>query len=270
MRGAASYLVPPLTLLFTSVMLLVAARDGAALPSYFPSGGPALFPLWPVHDFQAGRDLLLLTAVLLLGPKLVATAASLASMLRARLLPARRIPALLASVLGETFLSVLLAPTLMVYQTVFVVRILLGERVPWAMARRADRVVGPVEALRRCWLQLGCAAALAGVSRWVSVQALLWSLPVVVPLLLSPLLAWITSSAKVGRAADALGLFQVPEDWSSDPVLTAYDSPTPVPGPAGQEDARARAWQALVLVGSGLARGAKEQEEPREPMARTG
>jgi len=267
LRGAMSYLVPPLTLLFTWVMLLVAARDQRALPSYFP-GRLTLFPSWPVHDFEAGRNLLALTAALLLGPKLLATAASLTAMVRARMLPARRLPAMVAGVLAETALSTLLAPTLMVYQAVFVVRILLGERVPWAMARRADRTVGPGEALRRCGMHLACAAALAGASWWVSLQALLWSLPVVVPLLLSPVLAWITSSDRVGRLGDALGLFQVPEDWSTEPTLAVYDRPASRPGPAQPADARARAWHALVLVGSGLLRGAPATARPE--MQRTG
>jgi membrane glycosyltransferase len=260
LRGAASYVIPPLTLLFTWVMLAVAAYDRAALPRYFPQGGLALFPLWPVHDFAAGRQLLALTAALLLGPKLLATAVDLGSMLRERVLPARRVPALLASVVGETVLSMLLAPTLMVYQAAFVARVLLGERAAWASARRSDRTVGLGEALRRCWTQLAVAAALAGASWWVSPLALLWGLPVVVPLLLAPVLAWITSSERLGRLVDALGMFQVPEDWSDDPVLTVYDTPASEPGPAEPADERARAWHALVLVGSGLEHEAGKPE----------
>jgi membrane glycosyltransferase len=262
LRGALSYLIPPLTLLFTWVMLAVAARDRSILPDYFPPGKGGLFPLWPVHDFEAGRQLLVLTAMLLLGPKLVATFAALASTLRARELPLRRVPALLTSVVVETVLSALLAPTLMVYQAMFVLRVLLGERSTWGAARRSDRVVGMGEAVRRCWIQLVAAAALAGASWWVSPLALVWCLPVAVPLLLAPLLARLTSSDRVGRIGDALGLFQVPEDWSADPVLTVYDLPASEPGPAAPVDDREWARHALVLVGSGLVREAGKMAEP--------
>jgi membrane glycosyltransferase len=256
-RGALSYLIPPLTLVFTWLTLLVAARVQAYQPVYFPpASGKVLFPRWPVHDFAAGLGLLALTAVLLFGPKLLATVAALGQGLRSRRLPLRRVPAFLASVLAENVLGALLAPTLMVYQTVFVARTLLGERAAWGSAARSDRTVGLLEALRRTWPQLLCALLLALAARWVSPAAFSWSLPLVVPLLLAPLLTWATSSERLGRWLDRLRLLQVPEDWSQDPALAVYDRPPSAPAdPAALlSEPRARAWHTLVTVGSGLSR----------------
>lgn len=257
LRGTASYLVPPLTLLFTWLALLVAAHDQLTIPQYFPAER-LLFPRWPVHDFAAGRGLLALTAVFLFGPKVLAAVAAAWSMLRAGELSPRRLPSFVASLLLESLLGALLAPTLMVYQAAFVVRTLYGKGVSWAMAHRADRQLGLLEALRHTWLQLLVAALLGGISAWVSLTALLWSLPVVAPLLLSPLLAWFASSRAAQWLAEALDLLQVPEDRSGEPCLAVYDGGAAAAARADRQrrqpaPEQAQALRLLTLLGSGIA-----------------
>jgi hypothetical protein len=171
----------------------------------------------------------------------------------------------------------------MLFQASFVIRSTFGERVPWATARRDERRVRLGEALRRCWLQVASALLLGAVSLVSSPRALLWTLPLLLPLLASPLLAVLTSSESIGRWADRLRLFQVPEDWSTDEALTAFDA-APAPRTSGRatlEDPRACAWHALAVVGSGLLRrlpearraelrrrlGAGEPLEPDESQA---
>jgi membrane glycosyltransferase len=256
LRGACSYLVPPIALAFVWVMLLVAARDLSREPEYFPSPGRTLFPLWPVHDFAAARGLVTLTMAMLFGPRLIAAAASLVAMLRRGQLPVHRVPAFLVSVLAELCMGILLSPALMFFQATFIVHSAFGERVAWATAHRDERRVRLGEALRRQWSHVLCALALGVAALLVSRQALMWTLPLILPLLASPLLTILTSSVTLGRWADRVGLFQVPEDWSTDETLTVFDTRATLEASAQSalEDRRACAWHALSVVGSGLLR----------------
>lgn len=255
LRGACSYLVSPLSLAFASVMLLAAAHDQAIQPAYFLPTRKTLFPLWPVYDFAAARALFLWTLAVLFGPRLVAAVLSLVEMLCDANLPLRRVPAFIASVLVEWILGILLTPTLMLFQTVFVLAGLFGERVPWSAQRRDERRVPLAEAF---WLHLPHVLAALGLSAaalLVSHRALLWMLPLTVPLLLSPLLAILTSSPRLSGWSDRLGLLQVPEDWSNSEMLAVYEAPArqTAPSAAGLlTDRQACAWHALTVIGSGL------------------
>jgi membrane glycosyltransferase len=255
LRGACSYLVSPLSLAFASVMLLTAAHDLATEPAYFPPTRRTLFPLWPVYDFAAARSLFLWTVAILLLPRLAAAAVALVDMRRAAVLPLRRVPAFAASVLVECALGILLSPSLMLFQTVFVLAGLFGERVPWCAQRRDERRVPFAEAMRLHLPHLLAAFGLGGAALLVSIRALLWMLPLVLPLALSPLLTTLTSSPRISRWVDRLGLLQTPEDWSTSPMLAVFDAPAPVvaPSPAALlADRRACAWHALAAIGSGL------------------
>ncbi|OFX20485.1 MAG: hypothetical protein A2V77_02360 [Anaeromyxobacter sp. RBG_16_69_14] len=271
LRGACSYLIPPISLAFVWVMLLVAARDLSMEPDYFPPAGRSLFPLWPVHDFAAARGLITLTMAMLFGPRLIAAAASLVAMLRRGQLPVRRVPAFVFSLLGELVMGALLSPALMLFQATFVVRSAFGERVAWATANRDERRVPLGEALHRHWPQVLCALALGAAALLVSRLALIWTLPLILPLLASPLLTMLTSSATLGRWADRLGLFQVPEDWSTNDTLTVFDTRATLEVSAQRalEDRRACALHALSVVGSGLLRRLPKarRDELRRRMA---
>jgi membrane glycosyltransferase len=255
LRGAASYLIPPLWLAFAAVVLLVSARNLRFEPAYFPAAGRTLFPLWPVYDFAAAKGLFLLVMGMLFGPRLVAAGWSYAEMLRAGHSSLRRAPEFLASVIAEWVMGALLAPALMVFQAMFVVTSVVGGRAPWTRQRREERRVSLGEALRRHWLHLLIALGLGGASALVSTQTLIWMMPLVLPLLASPALTMVTASPAVGRLADRFGLLQVPEDRSTDETLTVFDMP-PAPAvpraAATLADRRACAWHALTVIGSGL------------------
>jgi len=254
LRGACSYLIPPLSLAFAAVVLLVAARDQAFVPTYFLPANRTLFPLWRVYDFAAARGLIALTIGILFGPRIVAAGMSLASMLRARTLRLRKLPSFFASLLAEFVMGALLSPALMLFQTMFVLAGVTGERAPWAAQRRGDRRVRLGEALRCHWPHLVFALGLSAAALAVSVPALIWTLPLALPLLAAPFLAVLTSSPSLSRWADAIGLFHVPEDWSEDEMLRVYDAPPGTESSALDvlEDREACALHALTVVGSGL------------------
>ncbi len=254
LRGACSYLIPPLSLAFVSVVLLLAAHDQAFEPTYFLPANRTLFPLWRVYDFAAARGLIALTVGILFGPRIVAAGMSLAAMLRARTLRLRKVPAFFASLLAEFAMGALLSPALMVFQTMFVLASITGERVPWAAQHRNERRLRLGETLRCHWPHVVSALCLGAAALTVSVPALIWTLPLALPLLAAPFLAMLTSSPWLSRCAAALGLFQVPEDWSEDEVLRVYDTPpgTGMNALAVLEDPEACALHALNVIGSGL------------------
>jgi membrane glycosyltransferase len=261
LRGACSYLVSPLSLAFSAVTLLVAAHDLVAERAYFLEARRTLFPLWPTYDFAAARELFLWMMAVLFGPRLVAAGLALLRMLRDDVLPRARAPAFLASVLLEWAMGVLFTPSLMFQQSVFVWNGLVGERDPWKAQRRDEHRVHLREALRLHLPHALAILGLAAASLLVSAQALLWTLPLTLPLLASPLLTTWSSSPALGRWADRLGLLQVPEDWSTAPALTVYDVPPAQEAPAVAApdavrallaDREACASHALTVIGSGL------------------
>ncbi len=255
LRGALSYLIPPLWLAFAATILLVSARDLRIEPAYFPAAGRTLFPRWPVHDFAAARGLLLLVVGMLFGPRLVAAGWTFAGMLRDHRCWLRRAPAFVASVVAEWILGAALAPALMLFQAMSVAAGVFGQRARWTRQRREDRQVRLGEALRRHAPHVLAALGLGAASALVSSQTLAWMTPLLLPLLASPLLTILTSSPEAARVAERLGLLQVPEDLSSDEMLTVFDRPAAPAAPSAitaLADRRAWAWHALAVVGSGL------------------
>jgi membrane glycosyltransferase len=226
----------------------------AAMPDYFAPAQRSLFPLWPVYDFAAARTLCLLAMGMLFGPRLLAALLELAAMLRRGEVRPRQVPTFLASVLAEWALGTLLSPALMLFQAVFVLASLTGERVPWTAQRREEREVGLGESLTWHWLHIVVALGLTLGSVLVSVQALVWTLPLILPLLGSPFLTMLTASPGLGRLMSRFGLLHVPEDSSRDEALTVFDGPTAEVGSAVAtlEDRTECAWHALSVVGSGL------------------
>ena len=254
LRGALSYLIPPLWLAFASMVLLVSAHDLRAEPAYFPAGR-TLFPHWPVYDFAAAKGLFLLMVGMLFGPRLVAAGWSFAGMLRGDRSWLRRAPAFVTSVMAEWILGAALAPALMFFQAMSVAAGVFGQRARWTRQRREERQVRLGEALRWHAPHVLAALGLGAASALVSSRTLAWMTPLALPLLASPLLAILTSSPKVARVAERLGLLQVPEDLSSDEMLTVFDRPAAPATPSAitaLADRRAWAWHALTVVGSGL------------------
>jgi membrane glycosyltransferase len=169
-----------------------------------------LFPIWPQIRWPEIHSLLILTGVLLFGPKLLALGLRLWSTRNARRFGGRL--RLLASFLGEIALSTLLAPVMMMFHTTFVVRILGGNAVGWPAQPRGDRGMPWKVAMQRHVLH-----ALLGVAVLITLGALTptylpWILPVVTGLVLSIPLAVLTSRRGIGVAARRAGVFVTPEE----------------------------------------------------------
>ena len=106
-----------------------------------------LFPDWPIAKTEQIVSLFVLTAALLLMPKVLGAILGLIQQPRAYGGRA----ALLCSVLLEALFAILIAPLMMVYHTYFIFSIFVGRKVNWNAQAREGRLVPWGEAIKRTW-----------------------------------------------------------------------------------------------------------------------
>jgi membrane glycosyltransferase len=134
----------------------------------------------------------------------------------------------LAGILIETFLSGLIAPVMMIFQSTAVGEILLGRDAGWQVQRRDDGTAPPREIIRRYSLPTLFGVLMAGTAYAVSLPLLLWMAPVIVGLLLAVpigLLSSTISSSKANRHS----LFATPEQTAPPQVLVRANQLANVP-----------------------------------------
>jgi membrane glycosyltransferase len=235
LTGIGSYITAPLWLLFLLSGVLIALQARFIPPDYFPSNGKSLFPQWPVIDPVRAMWVFIGTMGLLLVPKVL----GMITVLVRRDL--RRgcggILGLAGSVLLETLIAGLLAPVVMLTQSIDVVAILLGRDSGWNAQRRDDGGI-PLRAIVRLYRRHTILGVLLGAGAWaVSPFLALWMLPVVIGLALSVPLAALTGRRAWGVALRRIGLLRIPEEVHPPEVLrraaTLYSEALAEPGPNG-------------------------------------
>lgn len=186
--GATAYLTSPgwLLLLLTTI-LQVTATDDDSLPQAAPVG------------------VLILTIVLLFGPKLMSVIWMLSDAERRRGFGG--IGGIARSVSLEIVLSMMLAPVAMVMQTKALVGLLLGIPSGWTTQNReAQRI--PLRAILpalREHIVLGLAFA---ATAFIDPVTALWLAPLTVGLLTAPWLISLTSCDRLGARMASRGFFQ--------------------------------------------------------------
>jgi membrane glycosyltransferase len=197
--GASAYLTSPLWLMLLCVSAIVAAHSEGEIQIIAPSG-------W----------LLAVTVVLLFGPKLMALGWMLGDPVRRGGFGGGR--ALVKSVALDIPLGILVAPMMMLTQSLAVVDILRGRPSGWAVQNRVSDGIAISDAARhyRWHLIAGGVMALAAV---LGMQAAIWMAPIFAGLLVSPLMVAWTSRASLGRATAARGLFLIPEERRPNPLI---------------------------------------------------
>lgn len=212
--GAASYLISAVWALSLVVGVILALQSQQLIPSYFQDA-KTLFPIWPIIDPGAALRLFLATLVVVLLPKGLGLilewrrAKSAASALRTT-----------AGVAIETVYSMLIAPILMLTQTVGAAQILLGFDSGWSAQKRDDGALpfGAAMWFTRWHTLIGFVVAVIAWS--VSPGLLAWMAPVVLGLLLAGPVSWYTS-LKVG--AVSRWALATSEDISPPRVLISAD-----------------------------------------------
>ena len=209
LTGIGSYITAPLWLLFILTGILIAVQARFVQPDYFPLG-KSLFPQWPVIDPVRAMWMFVATMALLLVPKLLGCVTILLRRTERRGFGAVR---LVGGILFETLVAGLIAPVVMLTQTIDVVAILLGRDSGWNAQRRDDGAV-PARETRRLYRRHTVLGLLLGAVAWaVSLSLALWMLPVVLGLALAIPLALLT-----GRRWSS-GLLRTPEDHEPPPVV---------------------------------------------------
>ncbi|HWL46275.1 MAG TPA: glucans biosynthesis glucosyltransferase MdoH [Sphingomonadaceae bacterium] len=207
LMGASAFLTSPWWLLLLAIGLVEPLRASGAGAALLPSA-------W----------LLVLTFILLVGPRLIALLwLGVDRRLREALGGTRRV---IATVLLEIPLSAFVAPLTMVTQTMAIIDILRGRPSGWATQRREADGLSAADAFQhyRWHMALGavCAAAiLAGM------EGAWWTAPVAISLLAAPATAMLTSRADVGLWLQRKGLFLTPQESA-----VAGDQPVAADDPA--------------------------------------
>ena len=119
---------------------------------------------------------------------------------------------LCASLLVEQLFSVLLAPTMMMFHSTFVIQAFLGRPVAWNSQVRGDRGVTLREAFSRQKWQLLFGLAWGAIMLRLAPQFFWWLTPVLAGLLCGVWLTTWTSRTDAGMLARRCGLFLIPEE----------------------------------------------------------
>jgi membrane glycosyltransferase len=210
MTGIGAYLTAPLWLLFLLLGMLISLQARFVRPEYFPKGF-ALFPTWPAQDPVLAIWVFVATMGLLLVPKLLSLA-----LLWTRRSASRQFGGgfrVLAGVVAEIVVSALIAPVMMIFQSIAVVDILAGRDAGWQTQRRDDGTVERRELYRKYGVPTACGVAMVASAYAVSLPLLLWMSPVILGLLFAVPIGALTASPASGR------LFVTPEEEEPPPVL---------------------------------------------------
>ncbi|CCD95256.1 glucans biosynthesis glucosyltransferase H [Bradyrhizobium sp. ORS 375] len=226
--GIGAYVTAPLWLAFLVLGILISLQANFVRPEYFPKGF-ALFPSWPAQDPVLAAQVFGATLGLLFVPKLLACVATLLTSERRHGFGGGL--RLCAAVLAETVLAALIAPSMMIFQSVAVIEILLGRDAGWQVQRRSDGGVSRKEIVRKFALPTACGLVMAASATAVSLPLLAWMSPVIAGLVLAIPIGLLTA----GRGGLAR-LFTTPEDRMPPRVLVRArelaNAPPPPCGPA--------------------------------------
>jgi membrane glycosyltransferase len=117
----------------------------------------------------------------------------------------------MAGMMTESFLSMLLAPVLMLFHVNFVISTIFGRGVRWVTQRR-DGLTTWREAISTHWRHTAVGVAWTALLAVFAPSLLPWMAPVLLGLLLSIPFSQLTSRESLGLAARRRGLLATPEE----------------------------------------------------------
>jgi membrane glycosyltransferase len=188
--GAMAYVVSAIWAASLAIGLVLALQGQQLLPSYF-TDAKTLFPIWPIIDPGAAMRLFLATMMVVLLPKALGLALEMKRARRAR--EVFGIPRAIAGVMTETVFSMLLAPIMMMTQTSSVLQILFGRDAGWKAQRRDGATLEISDAIRFHWTHILVGVVVTIICWETSPGLLVWMAPVVLGLVLSWLINWVTA-----------------------------------------------------------------------------
>jgi membrane glycosyltransferase len=264
--GVLSYATSPLwlaALLLSSIVVCLDAINGY---QYFSPGSYSLFPTWPQYRDSEIVILLAGTIGVLLMPKILgATLALVKGNLRRSYGGGLR---LVTSLVVEQLFSTLLAPSMMLFHTSFVVTTLAGHPVTWNAQDRGDRGISFLEALSRHKWHVLIGLVWGGVILAIAPRYIWWMSPILIGLLLSVPLTMLTSLTSAGVWMRKRGLLLTPEETQPPAELAGLEHLMASGGimaasPAGADQAQGK----LSEQANSIRVAASAQSVPeREPL----
>lgn len=216
--GATAYLTSFIWLL----MLVLSTADAvvrAINSNVYFTETYQLYPNWPIAKTELIVALILLTSLLLLGPKLLGVIVALVH----RRKQFGGTWAILKGAFFETIFAILIAPIMMVYHAYFVISVFLGFKVNWDSQEREGRLLPWSECFART-SRMTIAAIVWGVMTYTYAPIFFWWLtPVITGMVLAPFLVRYSSSPGWGRSTRQHAIFLSPSEVIEDPVLTHLD-----------------------------------------------
>jgi len=204
--------------MLSSIVVCLDAINGY---QYFEPGSYSLFPTWPQYRDSEIVILLAGTIFVLLMPKVLgATLALVNGKLRRSFGGAF---SLLSSLLVEQLFSTLLAPSMMLFHTAFVVTTLAGHPVTWNAQDRGDRGITFREAFSRHKWHVLFGIVWGAVILLIAPQYIWWMSPILAGLLLSVPLTMLTSLRSAGVWARKRSLLLTPEETEPPAELAALE-----------------------------------------------
>jgi len=223
LTGIGSYLTAPLWLLFLVLGILISLQAQFVRPEYFPKGF-SLFPTWPAQDPILAAWVFVGTMGLFIVPKLLAWILLVTQGQNRRQFGGGL--RVFVGFLIETFLSGLIAPVMMIFQSRAVGEILLGRDSGWQVQRRDDGELPRAELMRKYALPTLFGVAMAAIAYAVSLPLLFWMAPVIAGLLLSIPIAMLSSRQSGPNAT----LLRTPEQSAPPEVLVRANELAKVSG----------------------------------------
>lgn len=195
-----------------------------------------LYPNWPIAKTELIVALILLTTLLLMGPKILGVIVALTH--RRKQFGGAR--AIVKGTIIETIFAVLIAPIMMIYHAYFVISVFLGFKVNWDSQDREGRLLPWGECFART-SKMTTVALIWGVMTYVYAPIFFWwLLPVLTGLVFAAPLVRYSSSLDWGRSTRNHNIFLSPDETSEDPVLahlnellvvehSPLENPAPIP-----------------------------------------
>jgi len=207
--GIMGYLASPVWMAQLLVGIALVLQTSFIRPEYFTHEF-AMFPEWPVFDYERALTLFGVTMAVLLAPKFMGL---LYALFRA---PTRRVTGgvvgLIASFFIELIFSALIAPIMMVIQTGAVLQIVSGRDTGWVPQRRDDGSIPILHIVRRhrSHVALGVLTLIAGYL--ISPSLVAWMSPTIAGLILAIVISWASGQLWIGLALRRMGILVTPEE----------------------------------------------------------
>lgn len=208
--GIMGYLASPFWLAFLLAGMLVVHRHNLTGLSVIPVDG--LFGRWfpALTPTAHGLTLFFGTMAILFAPKFLAILQALLSPRFRKSMGGLR--AICSGIVVETIGSTLIAPSLMLFHTKFILWMFLGRSVNWGPQVRGAKGTSWRQAARAHFSQTVLGILWAALALYIDPRLFLWMSPIFIGLILSiPVSVW-SSRASAGEAFRNAGLLITPED----------------------------------------------------------